>query len=180
MKDQRSEKTRSRYSLRVLVGLMLLSEPLVSQTTARQGKPEKDDPTEFRSPMVLETPFLAADPLRWDDRWFSGKPYVDLRRYRCEGLSVDELSLRAKRSGERVNVQVRVRILNPDGNHDKATRLRFDLHNGDEAVASAQVGPFKVEEGDRVAKAVHLSIPASNLVRDPMTTVKITVSVQDK
>ena len=71
--------------------------------TVKQGDPNAPvaDPTEFHSPMVIETVFAPADPSLWkSDEWTPTKPkpwrsgefttaeYYDLGKYSCDGLSI--------------------------------------------------------------------------------------------
>ena len=122
----------------ILVGFCLAGMS-VGQTV-KQGDPNAPaaDPTEFHSPMVIETVFAPADPsLFWkSDNWTPEKPkpwksgefttaeYHGLGKYSCDGLSIMEgnhdgtwnsgLAMAVKEKGGKVRVTISARITNPD------------------------------------------------------------------
>lgn len=150
--------------------------------TASQGKP---DPHEFQSPMVLEMPFLLADPARWNDTWTTEKEYTDLKTFHCEGVFIERLKLKAVQKGqERVQITVSVKLRNPNNNHDKEVYPEFELQNESETIgrlrrAEDQARPFlpdggiKVEESD---SATRLYVGES-FARDLKSTTKLRIKI---
>ncbi|MBI3450252.1 MAG: hypothetical protein HY049_15225 [Acidobacteria bacterium] len=162
---------------------------------AHQGAVEA---TEFRSPMVIDTIFVAADRSRWLSKgssfdWFSADEYRVLGKYRCDGLSIranDYANAGAWDSGlyfrprelpdGMVEVEVWVSVLNPRKNHDKSVTVTLEVRNGDEVVTTATIGPWKVEDkGREKVRKGSLTVPSSQLKTDPMTSLRITLTARD-
>ncbi|SRR6266498_751879 len=162
--------------------LLASSMALVAQTSGRQGDPKKDQPHDFRSPMILETSF--PDPKTWTGEWFTNQDYRDLEKYRCDGIRIVELfaNVRPVKGGEFtiLIVRFRAKVLNPDGNHDKEVVVRFDVKNGEDVVRSTEFGPVKVEESNSVKREVFVTVPTGELKSDSRTGLVITVSAWNK
>lgn len=81
---------------------------------------------------------------------------------------------------DKINVRIKTIVQNPDGNHDKTVKLRFDVYNDEKNIGSAELDPVKVEEGDRKTRTALLLLAIRELKSDPVPKLKITVSVWDK
>jgi len=176
----------------VAVGVALMNaQPVeVHQGTAA--------PTEFHSPMIIDTIFIVADRSRWQVRgksseWFTSDEYHDLGKYRCDGLSLRQdydaekgtwesgLSVKPQEleSGD-VETRVRLSVFNPKHNHDKLVTVTLEVRNGEKVVGMATIGPWKVEDkGRENTNKGTIIIPASELSTNPTTALRITVSAQD-
>jgi len=131
--------------------------------------------------MVLDSVFLPADRTLWapPSHWITGPAYEALREYHCENVSLSELKMRLKRvSGGTVLVEVRASLSARRG-HDKEVTVRLDVRNGEERVAEAVVGPLQVDETDTETCSVNIEIPESALKTDPMTALRITMTVRN-
>lgn len=148
--------------------------------TARQGD-QKSDPTEFHSPMVVEAPFIAANPVFWNrktDSSVTSRELVGLRRFHCDGVSIVGVLLQPKEvSGDRILTVADLSISNPG--HDKFVKLFLELLNGDEKIGEASIGPFKVKEGGTIRQSARLVALKANLKTDPMTTLRVTMTNWD-
>ncbi len=130
--------------------------------------------------MTLHTVFLPADRDLWKSEWVTGQPYADLREFHCENVSIRALKMRPKRvAGEKVLVEIRTSLSNRQG-HDKEVTVRFDIGNGEENVASVTLGPLQVDETDTETRSVSVEIPESALRTDPMTSLRIVMTVRNK
>lgn len=178
-----SNSRRLSHSLLLLwlMPLWITATAQNAQTTAKQGIQ-----TKFNSPMILETVFLPADRTLWKkDEWISGKAYVDLEQFSCDGVHVKKLRLRPMliSDGQQVFVEFRAVILNVNSreSHDKRVTIRFDLFNGDEFIAGVTTKPKKASDTDSGGYGIsaRLTVPASVLKTDPMTTLRLTVTTED-
>jgi hypothetical protein len=197
-------------ALGLVLSMTTIPFPAIGQT-AKQGDPRLNPGgyEEFHSPMVLEAVFAAADRSTWRNEWFSTEQYRRLSKFRCEKISIWGLEMSARElPGEKVEVKTRVRLMNPDQNHDKKVTLLFEVVNGDKVEESfshvyekvsparaefekrsgalsqprnalGQVEPIKVKEGAIVTKIVTATLPLSALKTDPMTKLRITMTTWD-
>jgi len=165
---------------------MLWVATATGQTVATGEKPVYEN--EFRSPMVLEVPFVLADPARWNDTWSSEKEYADLVKYCCEKVFIESLKMRARRAGGNlIAVTIKTKLRNPDGNHDKRVFLTAELQNDGNTVSALtlpkpQAAPpvdkgISVEESDSATKTTVVSVPADDL--KPTTKLKITMALRN-
>jgi hypothetical protein len=130
--------------------------------------------------MVLNSVFLPADRGLWKTEWVSGQPYADLGAFHCENVSIAALKMRPRTiAGGRVLIEIKASLSNRPG-HDKEVTVRFDIVNGEEAVAQATLGPLEVEETDTATRSVNVEIPESALKTDPMTSLRITMTVRNR
>jgi hypothetical protein len=174
--------------IHILFSLTAILWPVAAtgQIVATGEKPLYEN--EFRSPMVLETPFVLADPARWNDTWSSEKEYADLIKYCCEKVFIESLKMRAHRiGGNAVAVTIKTKLRNPNGNHDKRVFLTVELQNDGntvstvtlpktQAAARADKG-ISVEESDAATKTTVLSVLADDL--KPTTKLKITMALRN-
>lgn len=150
------------------------------QATARQGDRQKDEPNEFVSPMILEVDFLAANPLFWTKDWLSPRSYDELTKFRCEGVFIEVMTLRVRKVLTTVEVQIETSLRNPDGNHDKTVRMGFEIQNDGQTIKEAGFGPVKLEESDGVTRTVPVSFSLQDLKMEPMTRLRIKMSLQNR
>jgi hypothetical protein len=163
------------------VSIALAFSAQTEAQTARQGT-EKADPTEFHSPMVLETEFVAAKPTLWQEKgpedWVRSPEYSNLRRYHCDGVSISDLQLSPFKSGsDRITTRIALRITNTG--HDKQVKLLLELVNGEKKVAESTLGPFKDKEGATVEQIGTIEVARSALLTDPITKLRITMTNWD-
>jgi hypothetical protein len=59
--------------------MALLTAAAAGGQTVATGETD-DSEKVFRSPMVLEVPFVLADPTRWNGTWSAPKEYADLMK----------------------------------------------------------------------------------------------------
>ena len=173
--------------------LMAVSIPYAAAQAARQGD-ASNEKTTFTSPMVLETVFAAADRSLWDPAkghvagaWFSTEDYHGLGKFRCDGVYLRSdfkpkqgtwkpgLAMSVKEGeGGQVQVKVRATADNPKDNRDRKVDILFEVMNGEKVIASAS-DSRGIEEGDEKGITVNFSLPAADLIADPMTKLRLTV-----
>lgn len=161
---------------------------------ARQGIPViSPDPNAFKSPMVLEASFVAADRSIWGDKsWHEGPDYKALGRYTCDGVAlrgdVDPktrevatgLAMRARElSGDKLEVTIGLWLFNPSHNHDKLVTILVDVLDGAEVVARTTLGPMEVEDkGHTQARSFPFVIPTAVIKSEGMR-MRLTVTTKD-
>jgi hypothetical protein len=179
---QRSTRPRvlgSRETLAILT-VLLACKSTPAQVTGKQGEP---DSVEFHDSMVLEVPFPPARPELTDKlrAWYTdGTDANQLRKYQCDRIRVFLVQCRVKsRSGkETVDVEMRVLLQNPDGNHDKQVNLTVEVHNGDTVIATVK-RLIKVEENRTETAEFELRVPVSGLIATPVTQLRITLHTKN-
>ena len=170
----------------ISLAALLWAATATGQTVVTGEKPHSEN--EFLSPMVLETPFLLADPARWNDTWSSEKEYADLVKYCCEKVFIESLKMRARRAGpDVVAVTIKTKLRNPNGNHDKRVFLTVELQNDGNTIKDltppkTHAAPpvdkgVSVEESDSATKTTVLTVLADDL--KPTTKLKITMALRD-
>ena len=173
--------------------LMAVSIPYAAAQAARQGD-ASNEKTSFTSPMVLETVFAAADRSLWDPAkghvagaWFSTEDYRGLGRFSCDGVYLRsdfkrkqgtwkpglEMSVKEGEGGQ-VQVKVRATADNPKDNRDRKVDILFEVMNGEKVIASAS-DSRGIEEGDATGITVNFTLPAADLIAEPMTKLRLTV-----
>ena len=173
--------------------LMAVSIPYAAAQAARQGD-ASNEKTTFTSPMVLETVFAAADRSLWDPAkghvagaWFSTEDYHGLGKFGCDGVYLRsdfkpkqgtwkpglEMSVKEGEGGQ-VQVKVRATADNPKDNRDRKVDILFEVMNGEKVIASAS-DSRGIEEGDATGITVNFTLPAADLIADPMTKLRLTV-----
>lgn len=166
--------------LMISLAVLLMASVSASAQTARQGD-QSADPTEFHSPMVLEAPFAVANPSTWTLKKGSSVMSPDLgqlRRFHCDGVSIGMGALHPKEiSGDRVETQMDFSIVNPG--HDKFVKVLFELFNGDTKVAETATAPIKAKEGAFVQTKATIVARKADLVADPLTKIRITMTAWD-
>ena len=154
------------------------SATILAQATVKQGE---RDPNEFHDSMVIELPFVVADPnLQKVTDWASNPDYVSLRKFQCDRIRITNVLFHVKGAPKngKLKVELRFYFQSPDQNHDKKVDLNLEVHNGDAVIATVKKS-IKVEEGDNLQKDVELLVPLSDLKTDPMTQLRITVHTKD-
>jgi len=175
-----------RIQILLSLAALLSAAATTAQTVATGERPVYEN--EFRSPMVLEVPFVLADPARWNDTWSSEKEYADLVKYCCEKVFIESLKMRARRvGGDVVAVTIKTKLRNPNGNHDKRVFLTVELQNDGNTIRDVtppkpQTAPHvdkgvSVEESDSATKTTVLSVLADDL--KPTTKLKITMALRN-
>ena len=166
-----------------------LGEPVVAQ----QASVEK---TSYESPMSLETVFAAADPSLWDPSqghqpgaWFSVEDYKDLGRYSCDGVFLRHKYNRRQETWQpglamsvtqapygKLKISVRAVVDNPDDNRDRLVEAQFEVIQSGKVIASRTVKK-SIEEGNEKTLTAPFDLTASDLTRDPMTKLRVTLKV---
>jgi hypothetical protein len=149
--------------------------------------------------MVLDARLVLADPARWNNRWTTEKEYADLRKYHCEGVFIESLRMRARRNKESVvEMTIRAKLRNPDGNHDKRVYLTYEILTEGQAIRTSTPsktatqrrfekentifihepldGGVKVEESDAATAEEILLIAPQDL--SPTSRLKITMALR--
>lgn len=176
------------------ISCLIAVDPSQAQT-AKQGDPNVPAvPTEFRSPMIIDTVFAAADQSLWGKgSWFTVKDYFALGEFTCDGVSLrNDYSIRrgAWDSGlwlavkqvdeEYVRVKIRAIAHNPKKNHDKVVNLVFEIMNGEEPLKVVKMPPFTVEDNsDEVDQEVAFMLPVEHIRLEPPPSMRITMTTVD-
>jgi hypothetical protein len=133
--------------------------------------------------MVLELDFLATNRKMWvwkRDSWAYSEEYSNLKRFRCEKISISNLEMQAREApGAKVEIRHKVTLINPDRNHDKKVTLLFEVVNADQVDASFKLDSVKVEEGTSVTKILEAKLPMAVLKTEPRTKLRITMTNWD-
>jgi hypothetical protein len=186
---------RSAWIACAAVALTALIVPVSLAQIAKQGNVRLEQ-TRFESPMVLETVFAAADRSLWDPaqghpvgEWFSAREYEELGRYSCEGVFLRHKYNRRQESWQpglamsvtpapngRLKIQVRADVDNPDDNDDRRVETLFEVIQDGKVIASRAVMKA-IEEGDEKSFIAPFELASSELARDPMTKLRVTVRV---
>lgn len=165
--------------LGTLLALLALAQ------SAQQGDPRKNPGgyEDFHSPMILETIFLATNRAVWTwngENWATSPEYARLGHFRCDKISIYGLEMQAREvPGARAEVRFRVRLKNPDQNHDKRLTVLFEVMNGEQVDATFKLGPLEVEEDRAVTKTIGTLLPIAALKADPRTKLRITMTAWD-
>jgi hypothetical protein len=155
--------------------LISLALPIAAQT-ARQGEA---DPTEFHSPMILDTVFLANEPYLWNDKLVTGQEWTDLSKFYCDNVSIGGLAVRGKpRRDGMIQFGIEVTLRNRRG-HDKEVAVRFEILSGGQVAASARLNPVEVAEGRSKTRSIPLVVPKAIVETDPKAPFRITVTARD-
>ena len=154
--------------------------------TAKQGDPQKGNPggfEEFESPMILDTIFLATNRAVWTwggDHWATSPEYDRLGHFRCNKIAIIGLEMQVREvASAKAEARFRVRLKNPDQNHDKMVTVLFDVINGEQVDATFKLGPLKVKEDAAVTRTIETSLPIAALKTDPRTKLRITMTNWD-
>jgi hypothetical protein len=153
--------------------------------TAQQGDRLKNPGgfEEFQSPMILDTIFLATNRAVWTwggDHWATSPEYNGLGHFRCNKIAIISLEMQAREvPGAKAAVRFRVRLKNPDQNHDKMVTVLFEVLNGEQTDNAFKLGPLKVKEDAAVSRMIETSLPIAVLKADPRTKLRITMTNWD-
>lgn len=187
--------------MKKILGVMafLLVFPAPGYGQATQGTTadvERVSPTEFHSPMVLETVFPTPAELAGKG-WIAIPAYFNLGRFTCDGVSLrgekddgffwDRPKTETWRSGltmkvraipdNKAEVQMVLSVHNPHHNHDKLVTLHVEIANGDVVVASEAVTIKAKDDGDDHNEKTKTVIPAGAIT--PTTQIRITMTTQN-
>jgi hypothetical protein len=168
--------------MRLMLVILTLAATSTSyaQTSAKQGQPPTPSPFKFRSPMVIETPLLVArvDPLY---KTISMESQPEIRDYICDNVSIASLRMKLQDAKAGLTeLAVEVNLKNRHG-HDKRVTLEFEVLNGEESIAAFRIDDFEAKE-DRTTvepRIGKVKLARGKLVREPMTRLRITMTVVD-
>lgn len=192
----RQEKQIRFQALTLLLILLLRGAPGLGQT-ATQGDPAKvTNPTEFHSPMVLETAFPSENALH-GGRWVSLPEWVELGKFTCDGVALkgdrDEsfywdrlnaehwypgLKMKMQQlANGNVGIDLQVRVNNPKHNEDKIVNVRVEIVNGVEVVAAEQAR-IKAKDNGKANDALLTAVFPRASIR-PTTNLRITMTTHN-
>jgi hypothetical protein len=168
--------------MRLILVILTLAASSTSyaQTSARQGQPPTPSPFKFHSPMVIETPLLVArvDP---SYKSVSMESQPEIRDYICDNVSITSLRMKLQDAKAGLTeLAVEVNLKNRHG-HDKLVTLEFEVLNGGESVGVFRIDDFQAKE-DRTTvepRVGKVKLARSKLVKEPMTRLRITMTVID-
>lgn len=164
----------------------------VPAQTAKQGDAASlpADPTEFHSPMVLETAFAAGDRTLWNGgKAFSLPEWWELGKYKCDGVSVrmdpdrkrqwdPGLEMRVRDvPGQKVEVKLEIGVRNPKHNLDKMVDLFLEVMNGEEVIGSKSLSIKAKDNGEGNQEDIKWTFPANEL--HPSTKLRITMKTRN-
>ncbi len=161
-----------------LILLSGLASPAMAQTTAIQGPADPDSLDEgkqFRSPMILEIALAPFDNLL-QQKWVT---IDDMPGYRCEGVSLQRVRVRAKRqrSGA-LDLFVKTDTYTIRG-RDKWADLLFELILDGKIAASDLIRNVDAEEKTTRHVSGYLEVPGGTLEGEEKPVLKITVTVTE-
>jgi hypothetical protein len=164
----------------------------VGAQAVRQGNAEPDA-NAFRSPMVIQASFVAADRSIWGDKsWHEGPDYKELGKYTCDGLALrgdrdpktrenrTGIAMRARELTDgRLEVTVGLWIFNPSHNHDKAVTIFLEVLDGSQTVAQTTLGPMDVEDKGHASFAKYSFVVPTNVLK-PAADMKMRLTMTTK
>jgi hypothetical protein len=147
-------------------------------------------PGAYRSPIVVETKFAAADRSLWGlkGKAFTIPEWWELGNVSCDGVylrgDTDRqtqwdpfIKMKARElSGDSVEVTMTIGVQNAKHNQDKTVTLLLEVVNGEQRAASASVRIKAPDNGQGSFEDVLFTLPAAYLRTDPMTKLRITMT----
>ena len=181
-----------------LIGAILVSvvfQTMASAQVVRQGDPSvQTDPNAFKSPMVIEASFVAADRSIWGDKsWHEGPDYKALGKYTVDGISLrGNIDPKTKETGAGIAMQARevgngilevtvgLWLFNPKNNHDKRVTVLLDVLDGSQVVAHATSNSLEIEDKGRPRfEKFSFTMPVNVLKAEPAMKMRLTVTTKD-
>ena len=158
---------------------LLTASTGMPQATARQGTEDttlERKQQRFRSPMIVEVPFAAADESTWGKGQIRGE---FIGHFICDGVSFRDFAVSVDRShGNTVKLTYYSVLANEPG-VDKLVTLRFTLLRGDRVLDETLVPWFEVEERNISVRSALASLPATTLKGADVPILRITMSAKD-
>jgi hypothetical protein len=173
-----------------------------STLTVKQGDFSVTNPTDLRSPMVIETVFAPAvdtslwtkkdgkKPSAWEKgAWFTVSEYHDLGKFTCDGLLLQRdysrrrnawdsaLEMRVLEHGNQTEVDLHVTVRSPNYIHDKLVTLNFEVLSGNVQWTTSVT--VKVKEGSENDDSAKMVLSSAALKTNPAPTLRITMTTMD-
>lgn len=170
--------------VQLLAAFLCLGRGVVSgQVTGKQGE-SAPDPNTFHGSMTIELPIrTAVNPSSWRDAWaqiLDPASMAQLRKMNCDGIHIEELWFKAKsKSPQQASISLKVKIRNPNNNHDKKVWLTFLVPQTDGRERMVRLDPLKIDESDAKARIVLLDLDLTLLSTDPPPTMTISIRAEN-
>jgi len=109
-------------------------------------------------------------------------PRQSLEAFVCEGIYVDDFGMEGKGKGKGDSEQLDATIfftLNAEnGTPKRKVSVSMQLFDGETAISGVVKGEtIKLKDNDKSKQKLKISVPLSKLKTDPMTTLKLTLTV---
>lgn len=135
---------------------------------------------EYSSPVVLDVNFNLAHKSLWGQGRVSPKQSLDA--FVCEGIYVDDFGMEGKGKGKGDSETLEATIyytLNAERDTPKRTvGVTIQLFDGETAISEKVKGQtIKLKDNNKEKQKVKIAVPLSKLKTDPMTTLKLTLTV---
>jgi len=148
-----------------------------AQATAHQGGNDVAGTTRFTSPMVIETPFHAADPETWGKGDIRGADR--LAQFVCEGVFIRDFAVATKkeRGGRNARISFYLMLANEPG-VDMLAMPVVEIVRGDRVLTRTAFGTMDVEEGKIASRRISIVVPVSGLTEGEAPHLRITISTK--
>ena len=161
----------------LVIGCFAFGGALEAQVAVSAQTVEKK---EYSSPVVLDVNFNLAHKSLWGQGRVSPKQSLDA--FVCEGIYVDDFAMEGKGKGKGDTETLEATIyytLNAERDTPKRTvGVTIQLFDGETAISEKVKGQtIKLKDNNKEKQKVKVSVPFSKLKTDPLTTLKLTLSV---
>ncbi|MFA6957254.1 MAG: hypothetical protein WC538_15395 [Thermoanaerobaculia bacterium] len=164
-------------TLLVVFAILAFSGAAQAQVAVSAQTVEKK---QYSSPVVLDVNFNLAHKSLWGQGRVSPKQSLDA--FVCEGIYVDDFGMEGKGKGKGDNEALDATIfftLNAEnGTPKRKVHVSMQLFDGETAISGVVKGDtIKLKDNDKSKQKLKISVPFSKLKTDPMTTLKLTLTV---
>jgi len=166
-----------KLALLVVLGCFAFGSAIQAQVAVSAQTVEKK---QYSSPVVLDVNFNLAHKSLWGQGRVSPKQSLDA--FVCEGIYVDDFGMEGKGKGKGDSEQLDATIfftLNAEnGTPKRKVSVSMQLFDGETAISGVVKGEtIKLKDNDKSKQKLKISVPLSKLKTDPMTTLKLTLTV---
>lgn len=164
-------------NLVALVALLVFAGALQAQVAVSAQTVEKK---EYSSPVVLDVNFNLAHKSLWGQGRVSPKQSLDA--FVCEGIYVDDFGMegkgKGKGDGETLEATIYYTLNAENGTPKRKVDVAIQLFDGETPISDKVKGQsIKLKDNDKEKQKLKISVPFSKLKTDPLTTLKLTLTV---
>lgn len=166
-----------KHAILVTIALLVVAVGAQAQVNVASTTVEKK---EYSSPVVLDVNFNLANQTLWGAGRVSPKQSLD--SFVCEGIYVDDFGMEGKGKGkdnkEELEATIYFTLNAENGTPKRKASVSVQLFNGETAVTQpVKTSVIKLKDNDREEMKLKLKVDASKLVTDPITMLKLTLTV---
>lgn len=178
-------------AFRAFLVALSISSAAMAQTVTQGTEAQKQlGPTEFKSPMTVETTFAAADRKLWGTgKEFSVPEWWELGKYSCDGVYLRSdsdrktkwdpaIKMRVKdlRDGS-IEVRLELGVMNPKHNRDRRVNLKVEAVTGEKVLAEDIVHIAAKDNGEGFQdSSIRWKVPLAEINAE--TKLRITMTTE--